>query len=385
MKTIVVTPDEMAKRTARFASLKPYSQQSNASHGIPVEAIERVSARRVYPVMAPSGYTGRSAQAPVHAGKRMVLSIPESPPGDGAGLHVHARTTENFLCLSGRFEISWGDKGAQSVELGPLDFISMPKGVYRAFKNVGPETGRLLAIIECDDDRDAADPVYHAPVTHERVEREFGREVVEKMATLGFDFATKDTKVRTPTAAEMKKRMARFADLQPYSRQNADKHGIPTAAMERLTAHRVYPVMVPESYTGRSAAAPVHAGDHVVLTIAECPPGNGPGLHCHETTTENFFCLNGRFEVTWGDEGENRVVLEPNDFVSVPPGVSRAFRNLSDETARLFVAIETEGPGSQDRVAYAPALGEEVARKWGTQARDKLEEIGFRFDAGVEA
>ncbi|MBM3560154.1 MAG: cupin domain-containing protein, partial [Alphaproteobacteria bacterium] len=107
--------------------------------------------------------------------------------------------------------------------------------------------------------------------------------------------------------------------------------------------------------------------------------------HCHETTIENFFCLDGRFEVTWGDEGENGVVLEPNDLVSVPPGVSRAFRNLSGETARLLVVIETEGPGSQDRVAYAPSLGDEVTQRWGRQARAKLEEIGFRFDAGVDA
>jgi uncharacterized RmlC-like cupin family protein len=184
------------------------------------------------------------------------------------------------------------------------------------------------------------------------------------------------------TPEQMAARTARFAALQPYSRQQAEANGIPTGAMEKLTAHSVYPVMVPESYTGRSEQAPVRGGHNVVLSIAECPPGNGPGLHCHETTTENFFCLSGRFKVSWGDEGEHSTVLEPMDFVSVPPGVSRDFRNISDELGRLFVVIETSPDEPTDRIAYAPKLGEEVMREFGPEARARLEAIGFKFNAG---
>ena len=181
---------------------------------------------------------------------------------------------------------------------------------------------------------------------------------------------------------QMAKRTAKFADLRPYSEQHDDSTGIPRAAMEKLTAHRVYPVMVPESYTGRSEKAPVRGGHNVVLSIAECPPGNGPGLHCHETTTENFFCLSGRFKVSWGDEGQNSTILEPMDFVSVPPGVSRDFKNISDELGRLFVVIETNPAEPTDRIAYAATLGEEVVQEFGPEARQRLEDIGFKFNAG---
>lgn len=184
------------------------------------------------------------------------------------------------------------------------------------------------------------------------------------------------------TPAQMAERTARFAKLQPYSQQQAAANGIPTGAMEKLTAHRVYPVMAPESYTGRSEKAPVRGGHHVVLSIAECPPGNGPGLHCHETTTENFFCLSGRFKVSWGDAGEHSTILEPLDFVSVPPGVSRDFKNISDEIGRLFVVIETSPDEPTDRIAYAPRVGSEVAAEFGAEARKKLEQIGFKFNAG---
>jgi uncharacterized RmlC-like cupin family protein len=123
----------------------------------------------------------------------------------------------------------------------------------------------------------------------------------------------------------------------------------------------------------------------LAVTIAECPAGDGPGLHCHETTVENFLCLNGRFEIAWGDEGENSIVLEPLDMVSVPPGVSRKFTNVSDETARRLVMIQIPTEKQEDRIAYAPALGREIEQQFGKDALEKLREIGFKFDAGSDA
>lgn len=186
------------------------------------------------------------------------------------------------------------------------------------------------------------------------------------------------------TPEEMANRTAKFDDLVPYKQQHDDSNGIPTAVVEKLTAHNVYPIMVPEAYTGRSSMAPIKAGENVVLAIAECPPGDGPGLHNHEITIESFLCLQGRFEITWGDEGEHSIELGPLDFVSVPPGVSRAFRNISDETARLLAVIELADPTSNDRVAYAPSVADEVERDFGADTLARLKEIGFKFNAGLE-
>lgn len=183
---------------------------------------------------------------------------------------------------------------------------------------------------------------------------------------------------------EMAQRTAHFSDLKPYSDQHDESSGIPRAAMERLTAHRVYPIMVPDAYTGRSAMAPVKTGERVVLAIAECPPGNGPGLHNHEITIENFMCLQGRFEVCWGDDGENCLELGPLDFVSVPPGVSRSFRNISDETGRLLAIIELADSTSNDRVAYAPSVADDLTDEFGAKTVTTLKEIGFKFDAGLD-
>ena len=190
-------------------------------------------------------------------------------------------------------------------------------------------------------------------------------------------------KTHTPTPAEMAERMARFARLDPYSVQQEANADIPVGAMESVAAKWVYPIMVPADYDGRADQAPVKAGNHVVLTIAECPPGNGPALHNHETTTENFFCLEGRFRIRWGDEGEHEVFLDPHDFISVPPGVMRDFCNVADELGRLLVVIETSAEAATDNVAFAPVVGEQVAREYGAAAVTNMEAKGLKFDAGV--
>ncbi len=190
-------------------------------------------------------------------------------------------------------------------------------------------------------------------------------------------------KTFTPTVEEMTKRVARFKDLVPYGQQHADS-GIPEEVFEKLTARNVYSIMAPTEYKGRSSKAPIKSLPGAVVSIAECPPGNAPGLHCHELTVENFFCLNGRFEVRWGDEGEHGLILEPLDYISVPAGVTRMFKNISDEVARLLVIIQPPPEKQEDRVAYAPKVGRDLEAEYGAEIVEKLKGIGFKFNAGEE-
>jgi mannose-6-phosphate isomerase-like protein (cupin superfamily) len=145
--------------------------------------------------------------------------------------------------------------------------------------------------------------------------------------------------MKSLSPAQMEARVARFNRLQTYQTQNLATQGIPPGAMEKITARKVYPVMAPPDYQGRSAGAPVKGPRGLIVTIAECEPGNGPGLHRHLNTVENFMCLSGRFEIAWGDAGEHSLVLEPLDMISVPRGENRRFRNISNETGRLLVLI----------------------------------------------
>src|SRR5260370_35759369 len=99
----------------------------------------------------------------------------------------------------------------------------------------------------------------------------------------------------------MEARVARFNRLQTYQRQNFEAHGIPPGAVEKITARRVYPVMAPADYQGRSACAPVKGPRGLIASIAECEPGNGPDLHRPRNTVENFLCRAGCFETACAD------------------------------------------------------------------------------------
>ena len=188
--------------------------------------------------------------------------------------------------------------------------------------------------------------------------------------------------MRSPslTPDQMQARVARFSKLQTYQRQNFDAHHIPPGAVEKVTARRVYPVMAPADYQGRSAGAPVKGPRGLIVSIAECEPGNGPGLHRHLDTVENFLCLSGRFEIAWGDHGEHKTVLEPLDMISVPRGENRSFRNIAKETGRLLVMIVPETATQADPISYAPSLAREITDEYGRGALEGLQKIGFKFE-----
>jgi uncharacterized RmlC-like cupin family protein len=180
-------------------------------------------------------------------------------------------------------------------------------------------------------------------------------------------------------------RVARFRELVPYKQSIMDGTGIPAEAVEIVSAKSVYPIMSPEGWEGRSAVAPVKGMNGLTVTIAECPPGNHPGLHSHSHTVENFFCLNGKFRVSWGEDGENSVELDPMDFVSVPAGVYRDFHNISDETARLLVMIQNVEGDVKDEVVFHEDVGHEIAEKFGEDTVVAMDKVGFRFADRIQA
>ena len=191
-------------------------------------------------------------------------------------------------------------------------------------------------------------------------------------------------KSKSLTPEEMDFRVARFEKLETYQRQNFETHNIPPGAVEKVAARRVYPVMAPPDYQGSSAGAPVKGPRGLIVSIAECEPGNGPGLHRHLNTVENFLCLSGRFEIAWGDQGEHMLVLEPLDLVSVPVGENRSFRNISNELGRLLVMIVPQTDEQVVPVLFAPSLAKEIENDYGKSAVEGLQKIGFKFEEPVD-
>jgi mannose-6-phosphate isomerase-like protein (cupin superfamily) len=190
----------------------------------------------------------------------------------------------------------------------------------------------------------------------------------------------------TPTQEEMKKHIARFKEIVPVKKVHLEEKGIPPDVLEMIMAKVTRNVMSPGPLPGQLSPRPaVEGGDAGVfrLGIATCPPGQGPGLHVHYKTHETFMALTGRWEIQWGDQGQESIMLEHLDLIAMPPQVTRRFINRSNEDAHLMVIIQGEREEFDD-VDRVPQTSKAIAEKYGQGMVDKLESLGWKFTIGIE-
>ncbi len=190
----------------------------------------------------------------------------------------------------------------------------------------------------------------------------------------------------TPTQEEMKSRIARFADVEPVKKKHLEDKGIPPEVLEMIMAKTTRNVMSPGPLPGQLSPKPaVEGGDAGVfrLGIATCPPNQGPGLHVHYRTHETFIAMTGRWEIQWGDHGEESIILEHMDLIAMPPKVTRRFINRSDQDAHLMVIIQGQREEFDD-VDRVPQTAQAIADKYGQGMVDKLQSLGWKFTIGVE-
>ena len=188
---------------------------------------------------------------------------------------------------------------------------------------------------------------------------------------------------------EMERHVVRFKSLKPRSLMAQASTGIPPEVSRVLAADKNFTYMAPvlpnhSAITENAALRGGDAGNAISVSMAICGPGKGPQLHAHAKTCESFFCLNGRFAITWGDKGQHETTLEPLDFIAIPPGVVRTFRNVSDDAeARLLVIIQGDKADFGD-VYFVPEVAQMLTERFGPGIKEKLEATGRRFTAGVD-
>jgi len=176
---------------------------------------------------------------------------------------------------------------------------------------------------------------------------------------------------------QMAKRIARFRALKPLPIQN---ESIPVQARDVVYSRKLLSVIGLETNTPINEGAPIVGAAGMTMTLAVCPPGQGPGLHSHRQTYETFTVMKGRFEVRWNDDGSGSATLELYDTVSFPPGVCRSFRNIGDDEGILQVII-TGGVHDMSDIDFSLDAKEKIeAVRPGLAA--EFEKVGFTFTAG---
>lgn len=191
---------------------------------------------------------------------------------------------------------------------------------------------------------------------------------------------------QTLTPAQAEQLIARFRNQTSKKQGFAERTGIPTEAYEMVAAKDIYLMMAPAGMEGVNAHPGVRGPEGVTVNICECPPGNGPLMHIHQQTGETFMCLKGRFELRMGRTPEGEVVthLDPFDLVPMPPGLWRQFKNVTNENAYLLVITAGDRSSFGD-IYYTPEVGQEIARRFGTNVRDTfVGKLGYHFEVPVD-
>jgi quercetin dioxygenase-like cupin family protein len=184
------------------------------------------------------------------------------------------------------------------------------------------------------------------------------------------------------TPEQIRSRTARFKDLQPMSTLR-DSKVVPLEARDLFLARKIMPIVLEQTANAFGTQAAIYGAAGLTMNISVCPPGQGPGLHVHHKTFETFFVLSGRFEFTLNDDGGEKVLLDQYDTVSVPPGVSRGFRNVAD-TDSMMLTVITGGVHDRNDISLLPQMADDLDR-FGPGVLDAVKAIGLTFDAGRKA
>ncbi len=136
----VMNLDEMRERIAVFGDQTP-SQQLLITQAIPGFQ------RDIFSIIGRGVSENDETRAAIIDSTGFNVAYVGAAPGNASGLHSHAEV-EVFIPFSGQWSVFWNEGDArEEVVIGPMDCISVPPGVMRAFRNVGSEYGYLLVII----------------------------------------------------------------------------------------------------------------------------------------------------------------------------------------------------------------------------------------------
>lgn len=172
MKWNQVSPAEMEERVARWDKREVIPIQKI----LPPELNRETIADQVFGIVTSN--SGDDPQnffdtAPIVSGvKGLAVSMVTCPANQGPGNHVHQFTYENFMPMTGKWRIFWGDDSEHHVDLDQWDMVSVPPGTMRKFRNLSSERSTMLVIAYGEGKLD--NDIYIPPAEIRRLRERFG-------------------------------------------------------------------------------------------------------------------------------------------------------------------------------------------------------------------
>lgn len=149
------------------------------------------------------------------------------------------------------------------------------------------------------------------------------------------------------TAAELQRRVVRYAELVPCYNAFIDTRTPGSEAKENFT------IIGPG--VSENPAQYVHIAEPHGFNIggARQPPHCVNSQHSHDSA-EVFVVMTGKWRFDLGEDGTDaQVELAPGDVVSLPVRTFRGFTNIGSEPGFLFAVLGDDDPG---RVTWAPTV-----------------------------
>lgn len=251
------------------------------------------------------------------------------PNGVSNNLHLHF-TAEVFINMGGEFLIRWGADGTEGEYLCTNgDIVSVPTWAFRGFTNVGPDEGILLTILG----HDVTGGIIWGPAVLREAES-YGLHLTAEnqlIDTVAGDVLPEDVALITPMPQEQIDALEHWSPEQMRTRvvQPGDRRystrGLLCQDLPGGGA-RIAPVIgygMSEDRRARPALTEPHTFNVAWLRAT---PGEGVLRHRHDRT-QVLMAKSGRWQVVLGEE---TVVLDPDDMLSVPQGAWRSFQLLED-------------------------------------------------------
>lgn len=231
------------------------------------------------------------------------------PVGGGPPPHSHT-FEEGFYVLKGEVKFTAGN---QSVALSAGGFIQIGSGTSHTLKNIGEQEAELLVIT--------------APAGFDQFQLEGGQAMDGKEGAV------------TPFEPGMITKLAEIAPKYGINLKPTDE------SFEQMPNIKV---CKPEEGNFVAAAGDLYRflaetdstnGQYAIWEATVFPNG-GPPPHVHSQEEEGFYLFEG--ELTFYVDGE-KIVATAGTFVNLPTGVPHAFKNETNNPAKMLIIVASAG------------------------------------------
>lgn len=173
----------MLKRIVRFEDLK--------HRGTPLMFIDSIIPghhRMNYAVVGDTASENPDFRPALTSPHRFQIGMVMAPPDNGPAYHTHDYI-EAFMPVSGQWRFYWGNDPDGEPEgeavVGPLDWISLPPGLWRGFENISDQDAWIVAVLENHDLFASKDPYWSQKVVDQAAQYGFMADERGKMVKPG--------------------------------------------------------------------------------------------------------------------------------------------------------------------------------------------------------